>query len=201
MELDLSALHEDDGTEDGEHLRISPAYRRPSLATPQTYHAPVDLQHQTQQQQQQQQQHHHHHRLPDQGPPPKLNRLEESDLQDANTGAPSVVGQEGMPSPAPRPSGPKLKFTPEDDQLLVDLKENKSLTWKQIAEFFPGRSSGTLQVRYCTKLKAKTTQWTDETVWRLRNALQEYEQDRWRIVAGKVGFSPAACREKAKELQ
>ena len=65
---------------------------------------------------------------------------------------------------APRPRGPKLKFTPEDDQLLVDLKENKSLTWKQIAEFFPGRSSGTLQVRYCTKLKAKTTQWTDETV-------------------------------------
>lgn len=79
-------------------------------------------------------------------------------------GAPSVVGMEGMPLPAARPRGPKLKFTPEDDQLLVDLKENKSLTWKQIAEFFPGRSSGTLQVRYCTKLKAKTTQWTDETV-------------------------------------
>lgn len=69
-----------------------------------------------------------------------------------------------MPEPAPRPRGPKLKFTPEDDQLLIDLKENKSLTWKQIADFFPGRSSGTLQVRYCTKLKAKTTQWTDETV-------------------------------------
>lgn len=79
-------------------------------------------------------------------------------------GAPSVVGQAGMPTPAPRPRGPKLKFTPEDDALLIDLKENKSLTWKQIADFFPGRSSGTLQVRYCTKLKAKTTQWTDETV-------------------------------------
>jgi hypothetical protein len=75
-----------------------------------------------------------------------------------------MVGQAGMPPPAPRPRGPKLKFTPEDDQLLIDLKENKNLTWKQIADFFPGRSSGTLQVRYCTKLKAKTTQWTDETV-------------------------------------
>lgn len=79
-------------------------------------------------------------------------------------GAPSVVGNPGMPPPAPRPRGPKLKFTPEDDQLLIDLKENKALTWKQIADFFPGRSSGTLQVRYCTKLKAKTTQWTEETV-------------------------------------
>lgn len=118
----------------------------------------------------------------------------------SNVAGPSNMSQ--MPAPAPRPRGPKLKFTPEDDQLLVDLKENKALTWKQIAEFFPGRSSGTLQVRYCTKLKAKTTQWTDETVIRLRNAMVEYEQDRWRLIAAKVGngFSPAACKEKAKEL-
>lgn len=105
---------------------------------------------------------HHHHRLPDTGPPSKMMRRE--DGGGGGGGAPSVVGQEGMPPPAQRPRGPKLKFTPEDDQLLIDLKENKSLTWKQIADFFPGRSSGTLQVRYCTKLKAKTTQWTDETV-------------------------------------
>lgn len=107
-----------------------------------------------------------------------------------------------MPSPAPRPRGPKLKFTPEDDQLLIDLKENKNLTWKQIADFFPGRSSGTLQVRYCTKLKAKTTQWTDETDQKLRTALQDYENEKWRIVANKVGtgFTPVACRERAAEL-
>ena len=102
---------------------------------------------------------HHHHHLPDSEPPSKMMRRD-----DGLGGAPSVVGQVGMPEPAPRPRGPKLKFTPEDDQLLIELKENKNLTWKQIADFFPGRSSGTLQVRYCTKLKAKTTNWTDETV-------------------------------------
>ena len=75
-----------------------------------------------------------------------------------------MVGQPGMPTPAPKPKGPKLKFTAEDDALLVELKETKNLTWKQIADFFPGRSSGTLQVRYCTKLKAKQTVWTDEMV-------------------------------------
>jgi hypothetical protein len=113
-----------------------------------------------------------------------------------------MVGQAGMPAPAQRPRGPKLKFTPEDDQLLVDLKEKKNLTWKQIADFFPGRSSGTLQVRYCTKLKAKTTSWTDENVQKLRTAMQEYENDRWRIISSKVGngFSPTACRDKAAEL-
>lgn len=109
---------------------------------------------------------HHHHHLPIQGPSSnKRIRMEGAPLSPAQPhGPPNVVGQDGMPAPAPRPRGPKLKFTPEDDQLLVDLKEKKNLAWKQIADFFPGRSSGTLQVRYCTKLKAKTTLWTDEMV-------------------------------------
>jgi hypothetical protein len=102
---------------------------------------------------------HHHHHLPNLGSASKVMRREESGM-----GMPSMVGQEGMPPPAPRPRGPKLKFTAEDDQLLILLKEQKNLTWKQIADFFPGRSSGTLQVRYCTKLKAKTTLWTEEMV-------------------------------------
>jgi Myb-like DNA-binding domain len=110
------------------------------------------------------QQRYHGHQLPVSARPPKMPRQDETGESSMSQGAPSVVGQPGMPAPAPKPRGPKLKFTPEDDGLLVELKENRSLTWKQIAEFFPGRSSGTLQVRYCTKLKAKTTQWTDETV-------------------------------------
>jgi hypothetical protein len=36
----------------------------------------------------------------------------------------------------------------------------------------------------------------------LRNAIREYENDRWRIISTKVGsgFSPAACKEKATEI-
>ena len=75
-----------------------------------------------------------------------------------------MVGQPGMPEPAPRPKGPKLKFTPEDDALLVELKETKDLTWKQIADFFPAISSVTIQLTNLTKLKATTTVWTDEMV-------------------------------------
>ncbi|CAO2649840.1 Nn.00g011320.m01.CDS01 [Neocucurbitaria sp. VM-36] len=145
----------------------------------------------------------HHHHLPNQHRNKRIHHMEGAPPSPAQHGPPSVVGQEGMPPPAQRPRGPKLKFTPEDDQLLVDLKEKKNLTWKQIADFFPGRSSGTLQVRYCTKLKAKTTVWTDEMVVKLRNAMQEYENDRWRIISSKVGsgFSPAACRDKAAEIE
>ncbi|KAL1956741.1 hypothetical protein VTO42DRAFT_6891 [Malbranchea cinnamomea] len=146
---------------------------------------------------------HHHHRLPSRA---TIAGAQGSDTELTSSarapGPQSLVGQPGMPDPAPRPRGPKLKFTPDEDGLLIELKENRNLTWKQIADFFPGRTSGTLQVRYCTKLKAKATVWTDEAVQRLRNAIRDYENDRWRIIASKVGhgFSPAACREKAAEL-
>ncbi|KAI2676872.1 hypothetical protein LCP963914a_8167 [Penicillium roqueforti] len=43
----------------------------------------------------------------------------------------------------------------KDDQLLIELKEERSLPWKRIAEYFPGRSEGSLQVRYCTRLKGR----------------------------------------------
>ena len=37
---------------------------------------------------------------------------------------------------------------------------------------------------------------------RLRNAIQEYENDRWRVISHKMGFgfSVAACKEKAAKL-
>lgn len=39
-------------------------------------------------------------------------------------------------------------------------------------------------------------------VVKLRNAMQEYDNDRWRIISSKVGsgFSPVACRDKAQEI-
>ncbi|KAJ4374183.1 hypothetical protein N0V83_002924 [Neocucurbitaria cava] len=62
----------------------------------------------------------------------------------------SLVGQPGMPLPAPRPRGSNLGFSPKDDQLLIELREVKSLGWKQITDFFPGRARRTLKARYYT---------------------------------------------------
>lgn len=147
----------------------APSYQYPPSRRPSTQQSFDNVSmHSAAHSQAQQQQQHHHHRLPNQQPPNKIRRTSPSEggsvVDDEEGGPPSVVGQPGMPVPAARPKGPKLKFTPEDDALLVELKETKNLTWKQIADFFPGRSSGTLQVRYCTKLKAKTTVWTDDMV-------------------------------------
>lgn len=156
LQLDLQSLTALTGVGDhGEDLQVDlTPHGRHAQSQASLYQAPHSSSHVPPQ--------HHHHRLPNQPPPNKMQRFNSPPMQ--HHGPPSVVGQDGMPPPALRPRGPKLKFTPEDDQLLVDLKEKKNLTWKQIADFFPGRSSGTLQVRYCTKLKAKATVWTEEMV-------------------------------------
>lgn len=109
-------------------------------------------------------QQHHHHRLPRAGLQSQQSHGMAFAPPSVQSSQPIFVGHPGMPDPAPRPRGPKIKFSPYEDALLAELKENKNLTWKQIADFFPGRTSGTLQVRYCTKLKAKDVVWTDEMV-------------------------------------
>ncbi|EON67573.1 hypothetical protein W97_06941 [Coniosporium apollinis CBS 100218] len=44
-------------------------------------------------------------------------------------------------------------FSAADDALLIDLKETKKLSWKDIKSHFPKRTKGTLQVRYCRTLQ------------------------------------------------
>lgn len=139
--------------------RLSSIERSPQSDTPQS-----QLQHSYSPSQPPQIVQHHHHHLPAQSPLTKRSKHVAESASALDLGSPSMVGREGMPEPAPRPKGPKLKFTREDDALLIRLKETKNLTWKQISDFFPGRSAGTLQVRYCTKLKAKTTLWNDDMV-------------------------------------
>ncbi|KFZ23587.1 hypothetical protein V502_01936 [Pseudogymnoascus sp. VKM F-4520 (FW-2644)] len=42
------------------------------------------------------------------------------------------------------------------DHNYVSLKEKDKLPWDEIAEYFPERTKGTLQVHYCTKLKNRS---------------------------------------------
>ena len=69
-------------------------------------------------------------------------------------------------------------FTPEEDSLIIELKESgKGLTWSQISEYFPDRSKGTLQVRYCRQLsKAKR--------WKKRARLSSRNRPRKTAAAG-----------------
>lgn len=60
----------------------------------------------------------------------------------------------------PSRKNPRLKNQParilsKDDELLIELKEERGLTWKQSRKYFPKRSVGSLQVRYSTRLKSR----------------------------------------------
>lgn len=47
------------------------------------------------------------------------------------------------------------EYTPEDDVLLLRLKEIEKLSWNEIATHFPARTSGSLRFRYYNKVKSK----------------------------------------------
>ncbi|RAL68430.1 hypothetical protein DID88_007159 [Monilinia fructigena] len=119
-------------------------------------------------------------------------------------GGPQAFHSHALPNQGSRGSKvPRLGEAPESSMVSQGAPSVVGTAGMPLPAARPrGRSSGTLQVRYCTKLKAKTTQWTDETVQKLRTAVHDYEQEKWRIVAQKVGtgFTPTACKDKWTEL-
>ncbi|CAG8082004.1 unnamed protein product [Penicillium nalgiovense] len=48
------------------------------------------------------------------------------------------------------------RFLPDEDDRLI-LKEERGLPWSRIVKHFPGRTKGSLQVRYSTRLKDRGT--------------------------------------------
>ncbi|KAH9844707.1 WD40 repeat protein [Teratosphaeria destructans] len=60
---------------------------------------------------------------------------------------------QATPAAATPASGHGARFTPEEDALLARLKEVEDMSWREIAEYFPGRTEGALGVRYSTKIK------------------------------------------------
>jgi hypothetical protein len=45
-------------------------------------------------------------------------------------------------------------FTPEEDQIMIELIENQAKGWDDVMEAIPGRSRGQLQYRYYTELRS-----------------------------------------------
>jgi hypothetical protein len=68
-----------------------------------------------------------------------------------------IDAQISAPRTVHKTTSANAPFTKEDDELLKRLKEEDRLPWKQIKGHFPGRTEGSLQVRYCTKLKDRAS--------------------------------------------
>lgn len=78
----------------------------------------------------------------------------------------------------------------EDDRFLVQLKEEESLPWKDIANRFQtdrGKNFqvAALQMRY-KRLREKFRVWLDEDVKALKQAHEYWEKYKWEIIAQRV---------------
>lgn len=59
------------------------------------------------------------------------------------------------------------------------------MTWEQIADFFPGRNAGTLQVRYCTHLKESKSK--EEMIEKAGKLIDKHMQKCWQGLAKELG--------------
>lgn len=80
----------------------------------------------------------------------------------------------------------------EDDKLLVSLKEDEALPWKDIAARFGEHHGKTfqvaaLQMRY-KRLREKFRVWQSEDVEALKLASEYYEKYKWDIISSKVSL-------------
>lgn len=57
-------------------------------------------------------------------------------------------------------------YSTDENNLLVKLKEERKLTWKEITDYFPDRASASLQVHYSTKLKRRRAKRSRPRSWR-----------------------------------
>ena len=55
------------------------------------------------------------------------------------------------------PARSNVKFTPQEDSMLIELREHEGLSWGEIGRRFPHRTKASLQVHYSTKLKERAT--------------------------------------------
>ena len=87
---------------------------------------------------------------------PALSLRAPSDLDAAPSLSDDVQRMTSVPVAA-RTSRRRARFSEEEENLLVDLKEqtDPKLSWREIQRRFPNRTIGSLQVRYSTQLKGR----------------------------------------------
>ncbi|KAI7160116.1 hypothetical protein KC349_g3727 [Hortaea werneckii] len=100
----------------------------------------------------------------------------------------------------------------EDDRFLVQLKEDESLPWKEIATRFQTDKGKNLQVaalqmRY-KRLREKFRLWEDQDIQALRLSHEYWEKYKWEIISSKMlefglqeRWPPRHCARKWQELE
>lgn len=86
---------------------------------------------------------------------------------------------------------PSLEHLNDEERLLITLKEEKALPWKEIAARFSNQlgqsiTVATLQMRYL-RLRQRFRSWEERDIEALRQAHEYWEKCKWDIISSKVG--------------
>ncbi|KKY18074.1 putative myb dna-binding domain protein [Phaeomoniella chlamydospora] len=113
----------------------------------------------------------------------------------------STMG-ESLPSMEP-PGSPSSKrqrtntpWTAVEEQLLKDLRD-KGMSWGAIAESFPTRTEGSVKKHFYKDMHYAT--FGDDEAEALKEAIKEYETNKWKVIGQKLGKPAKACENYARE--
>ncbi|OJD12974.1 hypothetical protein AJ78_06507 [Emergomyces pasteurianus Ep9510] len=126
-------------------------------------------------------------------PPPLTGAVE----GEGNTTTASATGAPTAPEPVVKKKGrTNTPWTAEEEQRLKTMRDAGS-SWSEIAKTFPMRTEGSVKKHWYKDMHY--AEFTEEESIILRDAIKEYESNKWKVIGQKIGKPAKACEQYAKE--
>ncbi|KAJ5289841.1 40S ribosomal protein S11 [Penicillium atrosanguineum] len=87
-------------------------------------------------------------------------------------------------------------WTAEEEQRLKTMRD-AGRSWSEIAKTFPTRTEGSVKKHWYKDMHY--AEFGEEESMKLRDAIKEYEANKWKVIGQKVGKPAKACEQYAKE--
>ncbi|XHF97389.1 hypothetical protein AWENTII_000975 [Aspergillus wentii] len=101
------------------------------------------------------------------------------------------------PEPVPRKKGrTNTPWTAEEEQRLKVMRD-AGRSWSEIAKAFPTRTEGSVKKHWYKDMHY--AEFAEDESVALREAIKEYEANKWKVIGQKVGKPAKACEQYAKE--
>ncbi|KAJ5095792.1 hypothetical protein NUU61_005148 [Penicillium alfredii] len=87
-------------------------------------------------------------------------------------------------------------WTAEEEQRLKTMRD-AGRSWSEIAKTFPTRTEGSVKKHWYKDMHY--AEFAEDESAKLREAIKEYEANKWKVIGQKVGKPAKACEQYAKE--
>ncbi|KAJ5903227.1 hypothetical protein N7504_005610 [Penicillium tannophilum] len=114
-----------------------------------------------------------------------------------NPGGIEDPGSLPAPEPVPKKKGrTNTPWTAEEEQRLKTMRD-AGRSWSEIAKTFPTRTEGSVKKHWYKDMHY--AEFAEDESVKLRDAIKEYEANKWKVIGQKVGKPAKACEQYAKE--